>query len=202
MSTDREPLLTENFDEPDLISEGKDENLEDNEDYSDAALLQAIEVTTERLAGRGRQLSASIHIPHSLERVWQILTDYDHLADFIPNLATSRRIAHPQGGIRIEQVGTQSLLKFKFCARVVLDMIEQCPHRLDFEMVEGDFKAFSGSWILQPIEATEATTQLCYQVSVLPPRTMPIGLIERRLKSNLAVNLTAIRRRADQLFGY
>lgn len=202
MSTDREPLLTETFDEPDLISvEGRDENLEDNEDHPDEALLQAIEVTTERLAGRGRQLSAGIYIPHPLERVWQILTDYDHLADFIPNLATSRRIAHPHGGIRIEQVGTQSLLKFKFCARVVLDMIEQFPHRLNFEMVEGDFKAFSGSWILQPIETTEAATQLCYQVSVLPPRTMPIGLIERRLKSNLAVNLTAIRQRAYQLFG-
>ncbi|NJO78618.1 MAG: cyclase [Cyanobacteria bacterium RM1_2_2] len=158
-----------------------------------------VEVTTDRAMGRERQISAKIRIPHPIERVWQILTDYDHLADFIPSLARSRRIQHPQGGIRIEQIGTQALLRVKFCARVVLDMVEQMPHQLDFQMVEGDFKAFSGNWKLQPL--ANGTTELCYTVVVLPPRTMPIGLIERKLKGGLVANLSAIRQRADELFG-
>jgi ribosome-associated toxin RatA of RatAB toxin-antitoxin module len=165
-------------------------------------LASEVEVSTDRSEGRERQISARICIPYPIEQVWQILTDYDHLADFIPSLAKSQRINHPQGGIRIEQIGTQALLKFKFCARVVLDMVEHFPQRLDFQMVEGDFKAFGGSWTLQPIPLANGTgTELCYQVTVLPPRTMPVNLIERRLKSGLMTNLSAIRRRADQLFG-
>jgi ribosome-associated toxin RatA of RatAB toxin-antitoxin module len=161
-----------------------------------------VEVMTDRAEGRERQISARIQLPYSIEQVWQILTDYDHLADFIPSLANSRRVEHPRGGIRIEQIGTQALLRFKFCARVVLDMVEQFPHQLDFHMVEGDFKSFGGSWKLQPVMLTEGTgTELCYTVSVLPPRAMPVGLIERRLKSSLVMNLSAIRQRADQLFG-
>ena len=113
------------------------------------SLLSDVEVRTDRTEGRQRQLSAKIHIPYSVDQVWQILTDYDRLADFIPNLAKSRQITHPQNGIRIEQVGTQSLLRLKFCARVVLDMVERFPHQLDFVMIEGDFKEFSGSWMLQ-----------------------------------------------------
>lgn len=177
------------------------DELDDLSELSGDGYQQDVEVTTDRAEGRERQISARIRIPYGTEQVWQILTDYNHLADFIPNLAKSQQIEHPQGGIRIEQVGTQALLKFKFCARVVLDMVEQFPHQLDFQMVEGDFKKFCGSWILQPIALTEGSgTELCYTVSVLPPRAMPIGLIERKLKSGLVLNLSAIRQRADQLF--
>jgi ribosome-associated toxin RatA of RatAB toxin-antitoxin module len=161
-------------------------------------LASGIEVQTDRAEGRQRQLSAKIHIPYSVDQVWQILTDYDRLAEFIPNLAKSRQISHPHNGIRVEQVGTQSLLKLKFCARVVLDMVERFPHQLDFEMIEGDFKKFSGSWILEP---ATGGTELCYVLSVLPPLTMPVGMIEKRLKTSLALNLSAIRDRAENLFG-
>lgn len=162
------------------------------------AVLHDVEVSTDRVEGRERQISARIRIPYSIEQVWQILTDYDHLADFIPNLAKSQQIEHPQGGIRIEQIGAQALLKFKFCAHVVLDMVEHFPHRLEFQMVEGDFKSFVGNWQLEPIANG---TELSYTVSVLPPRIMPVGLIEQRLKSGLVLNLTAIRQRAEQMFG-
>lgn len=158
-----------------------------------------VEVCTDKSEGRQRQISARVQIPHPVEQVWQVLTDYDHLADFIPSLAKSQKIEHPQGGIRLEQVGTQSLLKFKFCAKVVLDMVERFPHQLDFQMVEGDFKQFFGSWILQPI-AEGSSTELCYIVCVLPPLSMPISIIEGRLKSGLVLNLSAIRQRADDMF--
>jgi len=66
-------------------------------------------------------------------------------------------------------------------------------------MVEGDFKAFSGSWDLQPLN--DRLTELSYTLRVLPPRTMPIAIIERRLKRGFVVNLCAIRDRARELFG-
>lgn len=166
-----------------------------------ATLLQTVEVQTARLAERQRQISARIHIPHSIEQVWQVLTDYETLADFIPNLAHSRRLEHPTGGIRLEQVGTQRLLNFNFSARVILDLEETPPQQIRFQMVEGDFKDFAGGWYLEPISSTQPTqTQLQYVVRVLPKRTMPIAIIERRLSKDMQINLLAIRQRVTELF--
>jgi ribosome-associated toxin RatA of RatAB toxin-antitoxin module len=182
------------------------DDLDDNDvealtsEYGDLP-FDEVEVATSKADGRQRQISAKIQIPYAIDQVWQILTDYDRLADFIPNLTKSQRIEHPEGGIRIEQVGTESLLKLKFCARVVLDMVEHFPDRLDFTMVEGDFKSFTGSWTLQPAASNDTATELCYTVSVLPPRIMPVGMIERRLQRGLVINLSAIRQQADVLFG-
>lgn len=171
-------------------------------DFSNtAALLQAVEVQTERLAERHRRISARIHIPHAIEQVWQVLTDYETLADFIPNLARSHRLEHPTGGIRLEQVGTQRLLNFNFSARVILDLEEKFPQAINFKMVEGDFKDFSGSWCLEPYSlADQAGTNLEYIVRVLPKRTMPISIIERRLTRDMQINLVSIRQRVTEVF--
>lgn len=168
----------------------------------DASLLQAVEVQTEPVAERQRQITAKIQIPHSVEQVWQVLTAYEALADFIPNLAKSRRLEHPTGGIRLEQVGTQRLLRFNFSARVILDLEEKFPHEINFNMVEGDLKAYSGSWRLEPYTLSDQIgTKLCYKVRVWPKRTMPVAIIERRLCSDLRFNLLAIRQRVEALFG-
>ena len=99
----------------DLNSASDVSNLEEN-------LTTDVEVKIEKIAERKRQITAKIQIPQSsVEHVWKVLTDYEALAEFIPNLAKSRRLEHPTGGIRLEQVGSQRLLNFKFCARVVLD---------------------------------------------------------------------------------
>ncbi len=168
----------------------------------DGAIASQIVVTTEVIDGRKRRISARSTVPHGLEKVWQILTDYDHLADFIPNLKSSRRIEHPDNGIRLEQIGSQPFLKFKFCARVVLDMFESFPQRIDFKMVEGDFKEFYGAWILQPATTGEKSeTLLEYTLDVLPSRLMPVKIIEKKFSHNLKMNLFSIHQRANSLFG-
>lgn len=167
-----------------------------------AAIAHAVEVQTEEVADRQRQITAKLQIPLPVEKVWQVLTDYEALADFIPNLAKSRRLDHPTGGIRLEQIGTQRLLRFNFSARVVLDLEEKFPHEIKFDLVEGDLKAYSGKWLLEPDTLSELrATNLCYTVLVWPKRTMPVALIEHRLSNDLRLNLAAIRQRAEELFG-
>ncbi|MEM6592949.1 MAG: SRPBCC family protein [Cyanobacteria bacterium P01_H01_bin.119] len=156
-----------------------------------------VHLSSKKLEGRQRQITATIQIPRSLESVWQILTDYDGLATFIPNLTKSKRLPHPAGGIRLEQIGAQCFLNIQFCARVVLDMYERFPHELGFKMVEGDFKLFQGAWRLTHLGTEEhPVTQLSYELLVQPPLAMPMALIESHLRSNLSENLTAIRQRA------
>ncbi len=160
----------------------------------------AVEVQIQSVAERQRQISAKIQISHSVEQVWQVLTDYENLAKFIPNLAKSRLLEHPTGGIRLEQVGSQRLLRFNFSARVVLDLEEKFPHEIVFNLVEGDLKAFSGNWRLEPDISDQNRTNLCYSVRVWPKRTMPVAIIERRLCNDVRLNLLAIRQQVEKLY--
>jgi ribosome-associated toxin RatA of RatAB toxin-antitoxin module len=182
-----------------LIATEDDTSLEENlvgDDFD----LQAVAVQIEKIADRQRQISATIQIPQPVVQVWEVLTNYEALADFIPNLANSRLLEHPNGGIRLEQVGSQRFLRLNFSARVVLDLEEYFPKEIIFQMVEGDFKDFSGSWRLEPYSLGQETgTNLCYTVKVWPKRTMPVGIIERRLAKDLQLNLLAIRQRLEEL---
>ncbi|MDB9525554.1 SRPBCC family protein [Oscillatoria sp. CS-180] len=156
----------------------------------------SLEISAEKLQGRQRRILASILIPCPIEQVWQILTDYDNLADFIPNLTVSRRLESTESMTLLEQIGSQCFLNIQFCARVVLKMAEQFPNRIGFTMIEGDFKAFEGAWRLEPEQALESRTRLTYEVTVCPPRTIPAILIERHLRNDLTQNLRAIRQYA------
>lgn len=178
------------------------DTLAESEDIGiDSALLDTVEVQIEPIAQRKRRISAQLLIPHPIEPIWRVLTNYEALADFIPNLAISRRIEHPTGGIRLEQVGTQRLLRFNFSARVVLDLEEKFPHEINFNLVEGDLKDFSGAWRLESdAQSNQVATNLSYTVCVLPKRTMPVAIIERRLSNDLRINLLAIRQRVNDLF--
>lgn len=156
-------------------------------------LLDSVEITTHAQEGRTRQVKASLMVPVAAETLWRVLTDYEGLANFIPNLSSSRLLPHPSGGIRLEQVGGQRILKINFSARVVLDMAEEYPHRISFKMVEGDFKAFSGYWQLTP---QDQGTELTYFLEVRPKLTMPVKVLECRLNIDLPRNLVAIYQQA------
>ncbi|AFY58745.1 oligoketide cyclase/lipid transport protein [Rivularia sp. PCC 7116] len=162
--------------------------------------LEAVTVEVEKIKERQRQITAKIQIPHPVEKVWQVLTDYQALAEFVPSLASSRKLEHPSGGIRLEQVGSQRLLKLNFSARVVLDLEESFPNVISFQMVEGDFKDFSGNWHLSNCVLDDKTgTLLCYTVKVWPKLTMPIRIIEPRLAQDMQSNLLAVRQRVEKL---
>ena len=186
--------ITENLD----LSAASDQIQLENNLAMDTVGLPDVIVKVEKIAERQRQIVAKIQIPHPVERIWKILTDYEALPDFIPNLAKSCLLEHPHGGIRLEQIGSQRLLKFNFCARVVLDLQESFPKEINFSMVEGDFKDFSGSWCLEPYsQGEESGTTLCYTIRVWPKLTMPITIIERRLSNDLRTNLLAIHQRVS-----
>ncbi|QQE66582.1 cyclase [Leptolyngbya sp. BL0902] len=188
---------------PDDFGEDEPENFEElilDDDIADR-LEDGIAVHTEKRVGRQRRIHAITDLPFTADQLWQILTDYDNLASFIPNLTRSRRLSHPDGGIRLEQVGSQRFLNVSFCARVVLDAVETFPQELTFSLVEGDFRQFEGKWRLEPLTGASPRTRLSYDLLICPPRAMPAGLIERHIRKDLIRNLHAIGERAAVLFG-
>lgn len=180
-----EPLLAS--DETQLTSEAE-ESLERDPELD---TLPGVEIEIEVLPARQRRISARILIPAPADPIWQVLTQYESLPDFLPNLVESTIIGEEDGCKLVKQVGKQTFLFVKFSATVVLKLNEDYPKQIAFSMTQGDFQAFFGTWELVVQDACE--TQLIYQLTLQAPRHMPLKLIEQRLKRDMSVNLVAIR---------
>ncbi|KAL2342877.1 hypothetical protein Fmac_004162 [Flemingia macrophylla] len=151
---------------------------------------------------RERRVKAEISVNADIESIWNALTDYEHLADFIPNLVWSGRIPCPYPGrIWLEQRGFQRSMYWHIEARVVLDLQEftnsAWDRELHFSMVDGDFKKFEGKWSVKS-GTRSSSTNLSYEVNVIPRFNFPAILLERIIRSDLPVNLRALAYRVER----
>jgi ribosome-associated toxin RatA of RatAB toxin-antitoxin module len=153
-----------------------------------------IQQTMERLPHGVRRLAVQLRTPIPVDVLWQVLTDYEQLERFIPNLASSELIYREGSVVRLQQVGSQQLLGLRFSAQVLLELLEhQDQGILNFKMLRGDFRRFEGSWCVKPL--TKGSS-LLYELTVQGCLGMPIPLIEERLRDDLSSNLSAVEKEA------
>ncbi|GAB2218570.1 hypothetical protein Drorol1_Dr00001797 [Drosera rotundifolia] len=160
-----------------------------------------VKCEVEVVSWRERRIRAEIEVNADVESVWNVLTDYERLADFIPNLVCSGRIQCPHPGrIWLEQRGLQRALYWHIEARVVLDLKEfptsPDDRELHFFLVDGDFKKFEGKWSIKSDKRSLLTT-LSYEVNVIPQFNFPTIFLEKIILSDLPVNLRALAHRAE-----
>ncbi|MGL5831678.1 MAG: SRPBCC family protein [Waterburya sp.] len=172
-------------------------NLEQNLDFS----LVASDFKIEQLEGRQRRVLAKVQIAHPLEKVWQTLTDYEAFTEFMPHLTQSKLLTPQKGGIRLEQVRTKNFMGMKFSFRSVFDIEEKFPHEIHYQLIEGDMKALSGYWRLEPwsFPNKKAGVDLIYDFLILPKPILPTALVENILSHDIPETLLAIRQRIEKL---
>ena len=165
-------------------------NLSRKNDYG------TIEQTMEKFSGGTRRLAAQLTTSASLDSLWNVLTDYDRLNLYIPNLLSSKKIYQKNNNVHLKQVGAQDFLGMKFSAEVTIDLFENKElGLLKFKLIKGDFRKFEGSWRIQNIKNTSKNS-LIYDLTVQGCQWMPIGMIEKRLRKDLSENLIAVDRQA------
>ncbi len=160
----------------------------------DRCSLDTIQQDMERLPQGTRRLAVQLRLGLEPDPIWNVLTDYENLSRFIPNLSTSRLLWRRDHRVGLEQVGCQQFCGLRFTARVELELCEQRENGLlSFVMRQGDFRRFEGAWHIcgEPLG-----TRLLYELTVQGRQGMPIGLIEQRLREDLAANLRAVQQEA------
>ncbi len=171
-------------------------NPEESVDHSKKNDYRTIEQTMEKLSGGTRRLAAQLTTSTSLDSLWNVLTDYDRLNLYIPNLLSSKKIYQKNNNVRLKQIGAQDFLGMKFSAEVTIDLFEDRElGLLKFNLIKGDFRKFEGSWQIKNIKNTSKNS-LIYDLTVQGCQWMPIGMIEKRLKKDLSENLIAVDRQA------
>ncbi len=162
-----------------------------------------INIKIEKLEARKRRVIATTQILYSVEEVWQILTEYEAFAEFIPTLTQSRRLNHPTGTLRMEEVRSNNFMGMKFSARSIFEIEENFPHSIHYQLIEGDMKDVSGYWRLEPwsLSKTKTGTNLTFDFFISPRLIFPMALVEHILSQNIPANILAIRQRVEEIFG-
>lgn len=123
--------------------------------------LDNIEIEIETTGNNSRRIRSKTVVQANLQTLWEVLTDYERLADFIPGLSVSQLLEKGDNFARLFQIGQQDLaLGLKFNAKGTIDCFEKDLQTLpfgqkrdiEFKMVEGDFQLFEGKWSVEEVE--------------------------------------------------
>jgi len=89
---------------------------------------------------------ALLHV--DLETAWNVLTDYDRYAEFIPDLKSSRTVSRSDRTVIVEQKGQVGFFLFRFPMEVTLSVTEDPRSGITSHAIAGTFREMTGSYQL------------------------------------------------------
>ncbi|KAK1309702.1 hypothetical protein QJS10_CPA08g00691 [Acorus calamus] len=143
--------------------------------------------------GARRCVIASITVKAPLREVWKVLTAYEALPEFVPNLAISKILLRANNKVRILQEGCKGLLYMVLHARVVLDLHEKLEQEIRFEQVEGDFESFRGRWVFEQLGNHHTLLKYVVESRIRKDTFLSEAILEEVIYEDLPSNLCAIR---------
>lgn len=142
----------------------------------------------------------AIYIAAPAETVWNILTDYDRLAETIPKVAESRLVEDRGDEKIIDQTGRSGFLFIEKSVRILLAVREQFPRRLFFEQIEGDFSVYRGEWRFMPDE-NGGGAFVGWSATLKPDFFAPPFLVSFVQHQDLPTVLQAVKNLAEKAAG-
>ncbi|MBI3332832.1 MAG: SRPBCC family protein [Candidatus Omnitrophica bacterium] len=158
--------------------------------------------TIDWLSATKAHVTARLVIPSDADRVWAVLTDYDHLAEFVPYLSDSRLTRREANPLILHQEGGLWFPFYQLRSRVDFEVREEPREAILFKAVGGDFRVYEGSWRLSKVAEG---TGLAYEATIEPdfwvPRWLLWDLERQILKGTFRAILRRCRREEAPLRG-
>lgn len=147
-------------------------------------------------AGDAVTVDASLFAPVDLEIAWQVLCDFDRLADFVPSIEHSKIISKPGQPLVIEQRGLARFGPFGVPFDTVRSVELVPPRIIKTRMLRGNMRELEAT---MELEAAEGGTQMTYHAKVepdfwLPPLLGP-AFIRHETREQLGAMIEEMKRR-------
>ncbi|MFA5082053.1 MAG: SRPBCC family protein [Hydrogenophilaceae bacterium] len=144
----------------------------------------------------GVSISAVTVINADARTVWDMLTDYNRLATFVPGMTLSRLVSSPNAAAKVvEQKGEGGLLSLVLPDHVVLKLSEQPYSRIGFRSVSGWVMSMQGEWV---ITGDSAPVTLRYRAHVVPALPPPPMLTDEYVQDEIRLRMNALAREAER----
>ena len=91
------------------------------------------------------EIRTEVVTPYTSEEAWAVITDYDRLHRYMPNLR-SRTLEQTDSAVIVEQTSSKNLVDFS----CTLEFIRESAERLRFRQIAGPLRRFDGYWSVTP----------------------------------------------------
>ena len=105
--------------------------------------------------------------------IWQTLTDYDHLAEFIPGMTTSRTLTRCGNNVVVAQTGSAVASLFNYPIDIVVETEEHPPTDISVRILSGNLRTYQGAYHLEPVAGVEDSFDLSWSGVVEPEISLP-----------------------------
>jgi hypothetical protein len=147
--------------------------------------------------GRQRNITATLTSTAPPARLYELLTGYDRLKNFVPDLLVSEKAGQDGAAAIVHTVSLSRFMFFVFKVNLHMRVIEHPQqHTIEFERIAGEFEQFRGSVEIGSDAATGLTT-IRFRATVVPKGRMPHWVLRDMAKRFLVPILHAIKDRAE-----
>jgi hypothetical protein len=122
--------------------------------------------------------------------VWSVISDYDHLAEFIPDMRSSRVIQRDGDRLLVEQRGEFGFLFFLQPVQVRLVVVESPQQLIVAHAVAGNLREMEGRYAVEKLPSGEV--RLSYSGRLVPEFPVPPLIGRMQVKRVLARQFTAL----------
>jgi ribosome-associated toxin RatA of RatAB toxin-antitoxin module len=112
-----------------------------------------VEVTVKKLMKNEQpmfEVNATGFARAAQRQAWEVLTDYERLHEFVPDLRSSTLLSRNGQEVIVEQHSESGFLFLTQKIRMVVRVIEQPYSNIDVALVAGDMRSYSAHWELAP----------------------------------------------------
>lgn len=162
-----------------------------------------IEVTVRRMRQDEQsffEMEASGFARSPQKKVWQVLTDYERLQAFVPNLLSSKLLERNGAEALIEMKGRVGFFIMSRTIHLVLRVTEHPFSTLDVTLVAGDMKRYATRWVIAPSSHNGANgTHISYSGMLEPDFFVPSLLGAALLRADVTQMLEAVIAEIDKV---
>lgn len=114
---------------------------------------------------------------------WQVLTDYEHIPNFVHSLKRCDLERRPDGQMVLNQAASAGSFPFRRTLRVALALNDEVAGRIAFRDILGkDFNVYFGEW---QMAADSSGTVVHYTLAVQPRTIVPHRLIRSAMSGGI-----------------
>ena len=127
-------------------------------------------------------VSGEVNVPVAPATAWAVLTDYEHVPEFVPGMRVSR-IIEQSGNTRVlEQQGEMMANNMRMFYLGTLRVVEEPSSKLSIQFLSGTFQNMQGEWTLQGKRAPVTIGyQLNYDTGTPYPSPIMIAMLQQQV---------------------
>jgi ribosome-associated toxin RatA of RatAB toxin-antitoxin module len=141
-------------------------------------------------AGGLYSVAARFQIPQTASVALAVLSDYEQIPRFMPEVRRSVVLERGPKRLLVEQEAVSQFMMFSKRVHLVLEVVEEGQSIRFADQSGKSFKSYQGSWLAEP---TDGGTMITYNLTARPGFDVPEFILKRLLKRDSSEMINRLR---------